>query len=47
MSSDSRLAKAPFEIYALAHVSRMGGQAAATLRELADANWPQRSMRLM
>jgi len=36
MSSDSRLAKAPFEIYALAHVSRMGGQAAATLRELAD-----------
>jgi Family of unknown function (DUF5752) len=36
MSSDSRLAKAPFEIFALAHVSRMGGQAAATLRELAD-----------
>ena len=36
MSSDTRLAKAPFEIYTLAHVSRMGGQAAATLRELAN-----------
>jgi hypothetical protein len=29
------LAKAPFETYTLAHVSRMGGPAAATLRELA------------
>jgi hypothetical protein len=36
MSSEARLAKAPFEIYTLAHVSRMGGQAAATLRELAN-----------
>jgi len=36
MSSEARLAKAPFEIYTLAHVSRMGGQVAATLRELAN-----------
>ena len=34
MSGDFRLAKAPFEIYTLAHVSRMGGQSAATLRQL-------------
>lgn len=36
MNSDTGLAKAPVEIYTLAHVSRMGGQAAATLRELAS-----------
>jgi len=35
MSSAPRLATAPFEIYTLAHVSRMGGQTANTLRELA------------
>jgi hypothetical protein len=35
MSSGTRLAKAPFETYTLAHVSRMGGQTANTLRELA------------
>jgi hypothetical protein len=35
MSTGTRLAKAPFEIYTLAHVSRMGGQTANTLRELA------------
>jgi hypothetical protein len=29
-------AKAPFETYTLAHVSRMGGQTANTLRELAE-----------
>ena len=36
MSTGTRLAKAPFEIYTLAHVSRMGGRTANTLRELAD-----------
>jgi len=36
MSSATRLAKAPFEIYTLAHVSRTGGQTAGTLRELAE-----------
>lgn len=36
MSSRPSPAKAPFEIYTLAHVSRMGGQTANTLRELAD-----------
>ena len=35
MSTGTRLATAPFEIYTLAHVSRMGGQTANTLRELA------------
>ncbi|HXT24908.1 MAG TPA: DUF5752 family protein [Candidatus Eisenbacteria bacterium] len=35
MSTGTRLAKAPFEIYTLAHVSRMGGPNANTLRELA------------
>jgi len=35
MTRAGRLAKSPFEIYTLAHVSRRGGQAAATLRELA------------
>lgn len=34
MSSGTRLAKAPFEIYTLAHVSRIGGPTASTLREL-------------
>src|SRR5262249_53101023 len=36
MSSITRLAKAPFEIYTLAHVSRMEGPTASTLRELAE-----------
>jgi len=35
MSTGTRLAKAPFEIYTPAHVSRMGGPNANTLRELA------------
>jgi hypothetical protein len=35
MSAGTRLAKVPFEIYTLAHVSRRGGQTANTLRELA------------
>ena len=35
MSTGTGLAKAPFEIYTLAHVSRMGGPTANTLRELA------------
>jgi len=35
MSTGTRLAKAPFEIYTLKHVSRMCGQTANTLRELA------------
>jgi uncharacterized protein DUF5752 len=34
MSIGTRLANAPFELYALAHVSRMGGQTANTLRQL-------------
>src|SRR5215510_11725480 len=35
MNQGTRLAKAPFEIYTLAHVSRMEGLTANTLRELA------------
>jgi len=35
MSTGTSLAKAPFEIYTLAHVSRMGEPTANTLRELA------------
>ena len=34
MSNGTSLAKAPFEIYMLAHVSRMGGPTANTLSEL-------------
>jgi hypothetical protein len=34
--SGIELAKAPFETYTLAHVSRMGGQTANTLREMAQ-----------
>lgn len=34
--SGIELAKAPFQTYTLAHVSRMGGQTANTLRELAE-----------
>jgi hypothetical protein len=36
MSTRTRVAEAPFETYTLAHVSRMGGQTASTLRELAE-----------
>lgn len=35
MTVESKPEEAPFEIYTLAHVSRMGGQTANTLRELA------------
>lgn len=36
MSTGSRRDAAPFEIYTLAHISRMGGQTANTLKELAQ-----------
>ena len=36
MSTGTGSARAPFEIYTLAHVSRVGGQSANTLRELAS-----------
>jgi uncharacterized protein DUF5752 len=36
MSTGTKVAVAPFETYTLAHVSRMGGQTASTLRELAE-----------
>jgi len=41
MTVESKPEEAPFEIYTLAHVSRMGGQTANTLGELARGLEPE------